>query len=353
MRTLFEHSPAHVVVRRTLAAALLGGVALSGAVALAEEPVPVPAEAPPATVTTQTTTTIVATPQAAPALPPPPTVSAPVAPYTPPPAAAPMAPPPPPMAAPVPPPAPFAGSFQGPVYYNGPVWIVPAQPGQPAPVLPPQLPPPPVYVAPPVAAPLRLYQPRPLYRRYITPKPTPRGPVVGIGARFTALGLSNQEIFGQKLNMIGGGIQVRFRNQGHWGFELGMDALRASIDNNAFVRTSYPFTFAPMLYLRQNRPDTHFNIYAVAGFGLMADNITLYQDTSQERKQQFWEVMGQFGGGIEVRFTHLALFADVRAVGMLLDDSTQSGQYYQNVDGGPIAANSFGYKANLGAMLWF
>jgi hypothetical protein len=298
------------------------------------------------TVTTQQTTTTTVTAPLAPTLPPPPMAAPPSVQLQP------MQPPMMPMA------APMGGSFQGPVYFNGPVWIIPAQPGGQS-MLPQQLPPPPVYVQPPVAQ-------RPLYRRplYLQPLrpyrlaprstvPAPRGPVVGVGVRFSALGVTSQEVFGQKVNLLGGGLQVRFRNQGHWGFELGMDALRASISDGAFVRSSYPFTFAPMLYLRQNRPDTHFNIYAVAGFGLMADNIVLYQDSSQERKQQFWEVMGQFGGGIELRFTHLALFADVRAVGMLLDDSTQAGQFYQNVEGGPIPASSSGYKANLGAMLWF
>ena len=356
MRTLFEHRRS-VLVRRSVAAALLGGVALSGAVALAEEPISMADElAPPPTVTQQTTTTttIVAAPPVAvaPVLPPPP-----LAPLQPMMAAPPMAPPMAPMMAPMG--ASVVNSnFQGAVYFNGPVWIVPAQPGAQQ-MLPQQLPPPPVYVQPPIAAPPRLYH-RPLYLPPLRPyhKPlksytTPRGPTVGLGVRFTTLGLTSQEVFGQKMNLMGGGLQVRFRNQGHWGFELGLDALRASINDGAFVRSSYPFSFAPMLYLRPNRPDNHFNIYAVAGFGLMSDNITLYQDSAQERKQQFWEVLGQVGGGIELRFTHLALFADVRAIGMLLDDSTQAGQYYQNVDGGPIPSSSYGYKANLGAIMWF
>lgn len=374
MRTLFEHSPVaaralghrpspergpgrNVLVRRTIATALLGGVMFSGAVASAEEPIVVADDAvvaapaaPAPAVTTQSTTTTTVTSST-------PTVAAPVAPVAPVVAAPPVfvAPPAPvqPLVAPTPTPLPPQAGYQGPIYFNGPVWITPAQPGVQQ-VLPPQLPPPPVYVAPPVLRHRPLYIP-PL-RRYTPSRPsTPvqRGPVVGLGARFTALGVSNQEVFGKKVNLVGGGIQVRFRNQGHWGFELGMDALRTSIADSAFVRSSYPFTFAPMLYLRKNRHDTHFNIYGVAGFGLMSDNIVLYQESAQERKQQFWEVMGQVGGGIEIRFTHLALFADMRAVGMLLDDSTQAGQFYQNIDGGPVPASSFGYKANIGGMLWF
>ena len=64
------------------------------------------------------------------------------------------------------------------------------------------------------------------------------------------------------------------------------------------MRTSYPFTFSPMLYIFKNRPENHFNIYATAGFGLMASDITLYQDSRQERNQQFWGSAGTRGGGL-------------------------------------------------------
>jgi len=224
----------------------------------------------------------------------------------------------------------------------------------------PPPPPPPVYAPAPVYAPPPVYMPPrlPLYAPLprLKPRPVfqaPRGPVVGMGARFSMLGVSSQQVFGQNVNLYGGGLFMRFRNQGHFGFELGMDAMRASINNDAFVRTSYPFTVAPMLYLFQNRPDNHFNIYAIAGFGLMAADIGLYKGTSQERNQQFWEFMAQAGGGIELRFNRLALFADARAIAMALDNSSGAGVFYQNVMGGPVPGSSGGYKLNLGAMLWF
>jgi hypothetical protein len=365
MRSLFESNPTtpaslrqgrsaavRMSLATTLSGSILGGLVLlgTGSVALAEEPVASSedAVAPPAVTqsTTTTTTTIAPAPVAAPA----PVVVAPAAPMV----VAPAAPVAPLYTAP-PPVAPAA-----PVYMNGPVWIVPAQPGV-QPVLPQQLPPPPVFVQPqqnpncvtvppyrgtylsPVRRPFKartLYQP-------------PRGPAVGMGLRFSALGISSQEIFGEKVSLYGAGLQLRFRNQGHWGFELGMDALRANIGNGAFVRTSYPFSFAPMLYLFKNRPENHFNIYGVAGFGLMADDVKLYEGSSQERRQQFWEVLGHLGGGAELRFRYLALFADMRLIGMLLDDSSHDGQFYQGIEGGPIPASSLGYKANVGAMLWF
>ncbi|MFO0577917.1 MAG: hypothetical protein U1A78_28240 [Polyangia bacterium] len=373
MRSLFVSNPKMIAslrqgrsasvrtLRTTLATVLLGGLALlgTGSAARADEPAVSDEVAPPTTVTqsTTTTTTVTAMPPAA-AAPAPvlaPAVVAPVAPaplYTPPPApvvAAPVAPLPPPGA---------------PIYLNGPIWVIPAQPGV-QPVLPQQLPPPPVFVQPstnPNCLTTPQYQP---YRRaYVAPlrRPllasrsayqAPRGPAVGMGLRFSAIGISSQEVFGEKVSMMGAGLQLRFRNQGHWGFELGMDVLRANIGDGAFVRTSYPFSFAPMLYLFKNRPENHFNLYAVAGFGLMADDVKLYEGSRQERRQQFWEVLGHVGGGAELRFKHLALFADIRALGMLLDDSSHDGQFYQGVEGGPIPASSLGYKANAGAMLWF
>lgn len=363
MRSLFVSNPSMLAalrqgrsasVRAASASVLVGGLLLlgSGSVALAEEPVVVSDDAPPASVTQSTTTTTTVTATPAPAAVAAPTVVAPVAPA---PVVAPM-----PLYTPPPPVAPAQ-----PVYINGPVWVIPAQPGVQA-VLPQQLPPPPVYVQPQATNPNCLtptpyrgqYLPlhRPIQRRVLATRTAyqqPRGPVVGMGLRFSALGISSQEVFGEKVTMMGAGLQLRFRNRGHWGFELGMDALRANIGNGAFVRTSYPFSFAPMLYLFQNKPQNHFNIYAVAGFGLMADDVKLYEGSLQERRQQFWEVLGHAGGGAELRFKHLALFADIRAIGMLLDDSSPAGQFYQGVEGGPIAPSSIGYKANAGAMLWF
>jgi hypothetical protein len=306
---------------------------------------------------------------APPILPAPPQVYAPPQPYAPayapPQGYAPYAPPP----GYAPPPMPQAmpgtgGSFQGPVYYNGPVWVIPA-PGNPqyapppayAPPLPPVYAPPQQYYVPPprlITPTPRYLAPLPLrYKASRLPPARPRGPVVAMGVRFSAMGISSQEIFGQKVNLYGGGLMMRFRSQGRFGFELSMDVLRANINNDAFVRTSYPFTAGPMLYLFENRPERHFNIYAVAGFGLMADDVNLYKGTPQERNQQFWEVMGHAGGGMEVRMQRLAIFADARAIGMLLDDSSPAGMFYRNVDGGPIPANSAGFKINVGALLWF
>lgn len=350
---------------------LLSGLTLYSGAALAEEPIaPAETSSQPSVVTQSTTTTVTtAAPPAA--LPPPPAMAAPPAPppvYAPPPAYAPYPAPYQPYQA-APPPAPpmpgTAGSFQGPVYFNGPVWIMPAQPGA-QPVAPPLPPPPVVYSQPQqvYAPPAPIYVPprympmrRPVLfanRRFAAPPPKiARGPVVGMGVRFSMLGVSSQKVFGQDMNLYGGGIFMRFRSQGRFGFEMALDAMRSNIKDDLFVRTSYPFTVAPMLYLFQNRPENHFNIYAIAGFGLMADDVTLYKGTPQERNQQFWEVLGQAGGGIELRFTKLALFADVRAIGMLLDDSSPAGIFYQNIDGGPIPASSAGYKVNAGAILWF
>jgi hypothetical protein len=312
------------------------------------------------TQSTTTTTVTTNTPSVTVApLPPPPMVSATV--VTPLPAAPqPIAPT---VIAPVqvaPQPQPFVGNpVQGPIYFNGPVWIIPAQPGQAMvqPALPQQLPPPPVFVQPPqLYSPpplVRPIRPMPIVRRPVVARPAPRGPVFGMGVRFTSYGIRSQEVFGEKPTLMGGGVQLRFRNQGHWGFELALDATRANIADGAFVRTSYPFTFAPMLYLFQNRPDRHFNIYATAGFGLMASDIALYQGSRQERNQQFWEVLGQAGGGVELRFTRLALFSDLRAVGTLLDQGSEPGKFYDGVNSGPIAPSTIGYKLNIGAMLWF
>jgi hypothetical protein len=315
--------------------------------ALAEGELPAPPYADEPGVQSQTTTTVTTTTRSAPA--------APAQPTRPPAAIAPV-----PAVPAVPAVPPVPGAITGPVYYNGPVWVVPAPVTGQRPSMVPSLPPPPVYSQP---------WAQPGYRartasccgalpatgaRYAVQ----RGPIFSLGLRFTAMGI-NQEVFGENQNLMGGGLQLRFRNRGHWGAELGFDILHANIGNDAFVRTSYPISAGAMIYIFRNRPENHFNIYGLVGLGLMPDNITLYKGSRapgrEERSQRFLEYMGQAGGGVELRFRRLALSADIRAIGLLLDGSGPAGSYYtdRDVDTGPVPMNSVGYKANVGAHLWF
>lgn len=332
------------------------GLSLVASAALAHEPVMAQEDGPAPSVVTQSTTTVTTTVGEPAALPPPPMVSAtPVQPAAPMYAA-------PTYAAPPPISYPPGATVTGPVYINGPVWIIPTQPQAPMYAPPPvQVP---VYVQPPVyaaprpyyAAPRPYFAPRPLLPRPVlrTAVPTqPRGPAMSVGLRATMLGISSQEVFGQDLNLWGAGLQLRFRSQGRFGFELAMDFLSANIGEGLYVRNSYPITISPMLYLFQNRPNNHFNLYVTGGVGLMADDISLYAGSARELNQQFWQFLAQGGGGVELRFKRLALFGDVRGVGMMLDDSSPAGVYYQGAIGGPIPASSSGYKVNLGASLWF
>lgn len=325
------------------------GATLVAATASAEE-VALP-EPPAVDAATQSTTTTVTTTTTAKAAP-----QQPAAPAVPAPPAQPIQP-----AAPALPLPPVAGT-QGPVYYNGPVWVVPAPvTGQPVPQYPqmaPPLPPPPAVYAPP---------PPPVYQRTASccgrasslyMARAARGPMFGLGLRFTALGVS-QKVWDQDVNMLGGGLMLRFRTQGHFGIETAFDVAQASIDSGAgstFQRTAYPVTVAAMLYLFRNRPDNHFNIYGVAGFGLMANGFSLktsFDGRPREVNQQFLEFLGQAGGGVELRFNRLALTADIRAIGLARDDNGPAGSYYQNVEGGPVPSTSAGYKFHAGALLWF
>lgn len=321
--------------------------AVAGAEEVALDPPPT-AEAVQAARPAQTTVTTTTTTTAAPIAPVAPV--APVAPITPGAPAAPVMP-----VAPVP--------AQGPMYFNGPVYVVPAPvTGQPVQALPP----PPVYHQP--QAPQRYrtasccaLPPPSRYHHAMVRRPQPRGPVFSMGLRFTAMGI-NQEVLGQSMNMLGGGLQLRFRNQGHWGFETGLDILRANIQNpnslgfDQFTRTSYPWTAAVMLYVFKNRPENHFNIFGVAGIGLMADDVRVSSSRSGfEGHQKFLELMGQAGGGVELRFRRLALSADIRAIALAADDSSPAGSYYPEdlANSGPVPRSSVGYKANLAAMLTF
>ena len=122
-----------------------------------------------------------------------------------------------------------------------------------------QLPPPPVFMQPPRFRRRRGIVPQPLSCLRVTSliaKQPPRGPVFGIGVRFHfAPVFARRKCSVTSRRCFGGGVQMRFRNQGHC-FELALDALKTNIADGAYVRTSYPFTFSPMLYIFKNRPRT-------------------------------------------------------------------------------------------------
>lgn len=242
-----------------------------------------------------------------------------------------------------PPPAPY--------YPPPPTVYVPAPPTYVPPPPPLYIPPPPVYVYPPTV----YYRPplRPRLRCWnCATKPAERVRHVSVGVSGTVLAV-NQKIGNDDMVLGGAGLHLRVRSSGRWGFEVMQSFLHADFWNGNFQRSSYPLQMSAMVYLRPNREDVHFNLYGLAGVGVMFDTIQLLDENRNQVSQDFIEWEGHFGLGAELRFKWFAIEADGRMHGFLRDDSSAPASYYSNVSGAPIQGKSYGFSGNLYVSLWF
>jgi hypothetical protein len=173
---------------------------------------------------------------------------------------------------------------------------------------------------------------------------------VSLGVHGTVFGI-NQTIGTHDMVLGGAGLQLRIRSQGRFGLELSQSFLHASYGD--FQRTSLPFAFSLMFYVFPNRDARHFNIYALAGVGLMYDAINLRDENSALVEQDFVEWTAHVGVGAELRFKWFAIEADARLVGMLRDDLSAPASYYSGVSGGPIPSSSYGGMGNVYVSFWF
>lgn len=195
-------------------------------------------------------------------------------------------------------------------------------------------------------------------RSYVTPvtltRPLQRERIrrFSLGVHGTILGL-NQRIGNEDLVLGGAGLQFRIRSKGRFGLELKQDFLRGQAWDGEFVRTSFPFSVAFMFYIFPNQDTRHFNLYGLAGFGVMWDNISLYNQNRNRVTQDFLEFTLQAGLGAELRFKWFAIAADFRALGLFLAKDARPASYYEGVSGGPVPDKSVGMQGNLYVNFWF
>jgi hypothetical protein len=192
------------------------------------------------------------------------------------------------------------------------------------------------------------YQPR-LFR------PARKGEHVrrfSLGAHVGFLTL-NQQVGSEQVTLGGAGFQIRVRSRGRFGFEASQSFLHGSYWGGAFERDSFPFAVSLMFYVFPNSDQRHFNLYGLAGMGLMPDSVHLYDENRQKVTQDFTEFLLHAGLGAELRLKWFAIEADGRIVGTWRDDSDAPATYYGDVKGAPVQKSSYAFQGNLYLSLWF
>ncbi len=215
----------------------------------------------------------------------------------------------------------------------------------------------PVYYAPPPSGCCCCCQQRACGYRYVVPRLVRKR--VWDGVRRFSLGAHvgfltlNQQVGSNQVTLGGAGFQLRLRSAGHWGFEASQSFLHGSYWSGAFQRDSFPFALSLMFYIFPNRDAHHFNLYGVAGVGLVADSVTLNDENRQQVTQDFTELEVHAGLGAELRFKWFGIEADARYISLWRDGSDTPSSYYGNIKGAPVQASSYGVQGNLYLSLWF
>ena len=173
-----------------------------------------------------------------------------------------------------------------------------------------------------------------------------------IGAHLGFLTL-NQQVGRDQVSLGGAGFQVRLRSAGRWGFEASQSFLHGSYWSGAWQRDAFPFQASLMFYIFPNKDAHHFNLYGLAGVGLVADSVTLNDENHQQVTQDFTEVELHAGVGAELRFKWFGIEADARYISLWRDGSDTPSSYYGNRQGAPVQSSSYGIQGNLYLSLWF
>lgn len=141
-----------------------------------------------------------------------------------------------------------------------------------------------------------------------TRAPLPRW---GVGLHATALTLAPEDSPDAKTEYSGGGLQLRYRLAPRWQLELSLDHVREQrADGTEGDRHLQSATLAALYHFR---PHARWDWYVLAGIGATGDGNPELTDEEREASQQ---AHFHLGAGVERRFRHVGIAAELRAVGI-------------------------------------
>ncbi len=145
----------------------------------------------------------------------------------------------------------------------------------------------------------------------VAPAPAPALPRWGIGLRLGGLSLAPAERPEATTDYAVGGVQVRYRVRPRWQLELSMDHATEQLeDGTEGDRELQAVTFAALYHLS---PYARWDWYLLAGLGATTDGAP---DLDPELRRASEQGHVHVGVGVERRWDHLALSAELRLVGM-------------------------------------
>lgn len=139
----------------------------------------------------------------------------------------------------------------------------------------------------------------------------PALPKWGVGLRVSSVTLAPERSPDAETEYGGGGLQVRYRLAPRWQLELAFEHVHEKLENGDMgTRQLQSATLAAQYHFR---PYARWDWYALVGIGGTANGDPEISDEEREASS-----VGHvhLGVGLERRFRHLAIGAELRAVGM-------------------------------------
>jgi hypothetical protein len=134
------------------------------------------------------------------------------------------------------------------------------------------------------------------------PDPTASFTIHFVGQNHSDTDLAFETIQGSDLLGLGGA--VRFDVDRHWMIELGLDILGS--ENDGVEHFSLPLNISALAHLF---PDSVIDPYALAGLGIVFNE---YDDPQALGVEQYTQLEGHLGGGLEVNVGSILITADLR-----------------------------------------
>lgn len=166
----------------------------------------------------------------------------------------------------------------------------------------------------------------------------------GVGFHATGLGLQSKADPEVKDDLGGAGIQGRYRLNARWELELAADHIQGERDDG-LERDLRLMTLGAMFHIN---PQSQWDFSVVAGLGGAREDVT------QKNKGQaaFEHSQAYLGVALERRFQHIAIEAQLRAVGLHRNDEKLDGPDFAGLDV-PVPQQSSGGQLLLSACYYF
>jgi len=164
----------------------------------------------------------------------------------------------------------------------------------------------------------------------------------GLGLRATGEQVQSHDDGSDAIGMAGGGLLVRWRLSERWGLELDLDGMSGKLAGGAFERKTSALGLTGSFHLT---PGSRWDLYLLLGIGGVSDKVTFEDVMGQSVEQEFKETEVRLGVGLEYRWRHIGLGAEVAAVGLARNDgdAAVAGDAVPKTSGGGQWSLVFGY----------